>query len=313
VASRLSVAMKRATTCPICSKLRGLSEHLIELSEAASLLGNTSKFTSEHGIVTIRTETIGNWLSLAAQLEEVRVNTAKYADDSQFYCETIADAINTHSEHYTNQATNLTRFLFVCNALEESYRLIDHEYGALVSRSAMSKSAQKRSSSLRATQLIEDLLRRKLAAVMPLDFDHISQNFISLFESYVTNHPAELSGVESDASTKKSYSLHLIRNLRNHAAHGMFPLGPPEDFGGDPDFEKLQQLLQYACRVAGLYIQMIFRGFSPGFESYDYRALENANGIEFDKFLAGCSIDYIKNLHVQGPFAFHKGLYQAYP
>lgn len=303
--------MRRVATCPICSKLRGLSEHLIELSEAASLLGNTSKFTSEHGTVTIRTETIGKWLSLAAQLEEVTVNTAKYADDSQFYCETIADSIDTHSKHYTLLATNLTRFLFVCNALEESYRLVDHEYGALVSRSAMSNSAQKRSSSLRATQLIEDLFERKPAAVMPQDFDHISQNFIGLFQSYVANHPTELSGMESDSSTKKSYALHLVRNLRNHAAHGMFPLGPPEDFGGHPDSEELQQLLQYACRVAGLYIQMIFTGFSAGFESYDYLALENANGIEFENFLAGCSLEYIKNLHVQGPFAFHKGLYPS--
>lgn len=69
--------MKPATTCPICSKVRGLSEHLIELSDAALLLGNKSQFTNEHGKVLIRTETIGDWLRLAAQLDEVKISSIR--------------------------------------------------------------------------------------------------------------------------------------------------------------------------------------------------------------------------------------------
>lgn len=60
--------------CPICSEARALSEHLIELGLAANYLGNKSTYTSEHGTATIETETIGNWLQLAAQLENVEVN-----------------------------------------------------------------------------------------------------------------------------------------------------------------------------------------------------------------------------------------------
>jgi hypothetical protein len=252
---------------PNFSKVRGLSEHLIELSDTALLLDNKGQFTNEHGSVLIRTETIGDWLRLAAQLDEVKVNAWKFEDGSAAFCGTAADAIDSHSEHYTSQATNLTRFLFVCNGLEEAYRLIDGEYPSLVVRKSIKKSLQKRSSSLRAAQLIDDLLERESSLMEPKDFNHLTSNFISLFKSYIANHAAELSGMDAGAETRKSYALHLVRNLRNHAAHGMFPFGPPQDFGGFEDGEELQQLLRHACRISGLYIQIIFRGFSPGFES----------------------------------------------
>lgn len=281
----------------------------MELSEAASLLGNRAQYTNEHGTVIVRTETIGDWLRLASQLEEVKVNAWKFSDADAGFCGTAADAIDSHSEHYTSQATNLTRFLFVCNGLEEAYRLIDCEYPSFIARKPLGKSSQKRSSSLRAAQLIDDLLDRK-THLQPKNFDHLTSNFIDLFLRYVANHPAELSGMDPGVESKKSHALHLVRNLRNHTAHGLFPFGPPEDFGGFTDGEELQQLLRHACRISGLYIQIILRGFSPGFESHDYRALEGANGIEFERYLEGCTIEYIKDLHIQGEFAFHKGIYQ---
>ena len=82
--------------CPICSKTREVSEHLIEVGLAASFLGNTSTYESEHGTVTIRTETIGDWFKLAAQLEKVEVNTWKFeSSDAGYYCGTAADYIVT--------------------------------------------------------------------------------------------------------------------------------------------------------------------------------------------------------------------------
>ncbi len=47
-----------------------------------------------------------------------------------FYCGPVADNIDAHGEHYTIHATALTRFMFVCNGLEEAYRFIDHLYGS---------------------------------------------------------------------------------------------------------------------------------------------------------------------------------------
>jgi len=243
-------------------------------------------------------------------LEEVKINTWKFEDGSAAYCGTSADAIDSHSKHYTSQATNLTRFLFVSNGLEEAYRLIDCEYPSLVTRKAMKTSMQKRSSSLRASQLIDDLFEREGSLIEPKDFTHLTSVFIERFRTYVANHPAELSGMEDGVESKKSYALHLSRNLRNHAAHGIFPVGPPEEFGGFTDSAALEQLLRHACRISGLYIQIILRGFSAGFESYDYQALKSASGIEFERYLEGCTVECIKDLHIQGEFSFHKGLYQ---
>lgn len=91
--------------CSICSKTRMVSEHLIEAGLAATYLANTSTFESEHGTATIRTQTIGDWFKLAAQLEKVKVNTWKFeSSDAGFYCGTVADNIDAHSDHYTNCA-----------------------------------------------------------------------------------------------------------------------------------------------------------------------------------------------------------------
>lgn len=104
--------------CPICSETRGLAEHLIEVGLAADYLGNTSTYESEHGVAKIKTETIGGWLKLAAQLEKVEVNTWKFeSSGASLYCGTVADNIDAHAEHYTAHATALTRFMFVCNGL----------------------------------------------------------------------------------------------------------------------------------------------------------------------------------------------------
>ena len=72
---------------------------------AAQYLGNKSTYESEHGTVTIRTETIGDWLRLASQLKTVEIDAWRHeptAGDA-FYCEPVADNNDAHSEHYTNQ------------------------------------------------------------------------------------------------------------------------------------------------------------------------------------------------------------------
>ena len=150
-----------ANPCPICSKTRRVSEHLIEAALAASFLGNTSTYASEHGEATIRTETIGDWFKLAAQLEAVEVNTWKFeSSDAGFYCGTVADNIDAHSKHYTSHATALTRFVFVCNGLEEAFRFIDHLYYRLALAKGVVKKDLKRTSGMRAVALLDDLFER---------------------------------------------------------------------------------------------------------------------------------------------------------
>jgi hypothetical protein len=292
--------------CPICSETRGLAEHLIEVGLAADYLGNTSTYRSEHGVAKIKTETIGDWLRLAAQLQTVEVDTWKFESlDAGLYCGTVADNIDAHAAHYTIHATALTRFMFVCNGLEEAYRFIDHLYDPLSFR----KGQLKRTSSLRAVVLLDELFEREGTSAAPRDFEHHCGNFIGLFERYRVEHNASVSGIDPGAESRLTYALQLVRNLRNHVAHGTFPLGPPADYGGYEDSERLVLMLRHACRVSALYIQIILRWFSGGFESYDYDAILNAHGEEFDRFIEKCSLEYVKNLHTKTTFALHKDLY----
>ena len=68
-------------------------------------------------------------------------------------------------------------------------------------------------------------------------------------------------------------------------------------------------MLRHAWRVAALYTQIILRWFSPGFESYDYNAMRDAYGEEFDRFIEKCTLEYVLDLHLNGDFALHEGLY----
>lgn len=301
--------MKPQTTCNICSKVRRLSEHLTEIGLAATYLGNSSTFISEHGIATIRTETIGDWLRLASQLESVTVDAWKFNGEDSSYCSTIADNIDAHSQHYTAHATALTRFMFVCNGLEEAYRFIDHLYIPFADQIGIKEKRRKRMSSLRAIELVGHLFDTNGLAFHPQNFDHLCAVFNTLFIAYQTEHSAALSGIDPGAEQKMTYSLHLVRNLRNHVAHGTFPLGPPADYGGHEDSEELIQLLNHACRIAALYIQIIFIGYSPGFYSHDFHSIKNAPSKEYDRFIKKCTFEYIKNLHLKNSFALHRNMY----
>ncbi|ETV01961.1 TPA: hypothetical protein NJJ53_005034 [Pseudomonas aeruginosa] len=296
--------------CPICSETRALSEHLIELALAANYLGNKSTYTGDHGTATIRTETIGDWFQLAAQLESVKINTWKFESPyAALHCETWADNIDDHSKHYTKHATALTRFIFVCNALEEAYRFIDHLYSPMAATKGIAKRQLKNSSSLRAVTLVDELFEKIGTAALPLHFEHHCGNFIALFNRYKTEHSATVGGINAGAEKLPTYALQLVRNLRNHVAHGTFPLGPPEDYGGYEDSEELVLMLRHACRVAALYIQIILRWFSPGFESWDYHSIQDAQSKEFDRFLEKCTLEYVLDLHLKSDFALHQDPY----
>lgn len=295
--------------CSICSKTLRVSEHLIEVGLAASYLGNTSTYETEHGTATIRTKTIGDWFKLAAQLEKVEVNTWKFeSSEAGLYCGTAANNIDAHSEHYTNHATALTRFVFVCNGLEEAYRFVDHLYAPLAAAKGVAKKDLKRTSSMRAVALLDDLFERMGAQAAPQEFEHHCSNFISLFNRYKAEHNASLGGIEAGAEKLSTFALQLVRNLRNHVAHGTFPLGPPADYSGYEDSEELILMLRHACRVAALYTQIIFRWFSPGFEADDYISIQGW-GKEFDRFKERCTIEYVLNLHQQSDFAFYQDHY----
>jgi hypothetical protein len=300
---------QKLASCSICANVRGLREHLVELGRAAELLDNRSTYSSEHGAATITTVSIGKWLTLASGLERVYIDTWKYSGEAGLYCEPVANSLDEHSKHYSNHATALTLFMFVCNALEEAYRFIDHLYLPLAQVRKIPRDQLKRTASLRAGEILDDLFRRQGDDVLPPNFDHLTGNFISLFRSFEQAHKSSSGKVgKISPVVNKTYALDLIRKLRNYVAHGTFPIGPPVDYGGYADSELLLQLLKHGCRTAVIYMQIILYGYCSEFQSDDYRMMEGANGPEFELFIKNCNLNYVKNLHLRSEFSLHNCL-----
>jgi hypothetical protein len=130
-------------------------------------------------------------------------------------------------------------------------------------------------------------------------------NYKKIFARYKSERKAELCGMQFADEMRPAYALHLIRNLRNHVAHGIFPIIPNPDYmwGKGGDAENLLQLLNHSCRLGAIYIQMLIKRFNEGFIGYHYLTAVNAHGPEFEYFIGHCNADYIGKLHVRGDFS----------
>lgn len=293
---------KSKKECKFCSKLRPLSKHLYELAEYCTYLDNTVIFKNQDPNTKVRSVVIGDWLKLSSQLEKVKINTWKFADDSALYCRPIADQHDSDSEHFSRYSTVLTKFLFVCNSLEETYRFVAANYDELPEIIKLSADKRLRTPSMKASYLVD----RMKEAELPTDHDHFIGTFVSRFKPYKEKYSPEMSGMDRVKQTDLSYGLHLVRNLRNHVAHGVFPLvDNPEYYMGEEGLiEYLAQLLLHACRVSGIYIQMLISKYNSGFQSQEYQSVEGADDDESEYFLRNCTVDYGLKLHMLGEFSF---------
>ncbi len=292
--------MKYKTDCPCCNTLRPLSSHLHELALVCDYLSNTAPYSDSDSERVVRTETIGDWLKLASQLEEVKVDTWRFEQDP-LYCGNVADKISSDSAHFTIYSTALTRFIFVTSALEETYRFVDHHYPPFADAKKLPEKSRPRSSSIKAAALVDSLPQ----SAWPSNLDHSAMNYKVIFDRYLEDHQKELSGMQYADEGGPAYALHLVRNLRNHVAHGVFPLLPNPDYayGVDIDREDLVQLLNQSCRMSAMYVQMLIRKYNTGFASDEYLYCIDEDGPEFEYFLTHCTVDYINNLHVQQEFS----------
>lgn len=286
--------------CAYCGELRPLSLHLHELGLACEYLGNTVVYVDGESKRDVRSTTVADWLKLASQLEVVKVDAWKFEHDS-FCCGTVAHRVSSDSEHYSIYATALTRFIFVTSALEETYRFVDGHFKAFADANAIPEKSRPRSCSIKAALLVDAIPEKK----WPMHLAHLVQNFRSLFERYRLTQNGELSGMQFTDVRKPSYAMHLVRNLRNHVAHGVFPLIPNPDYtwGDEIDHRALLQLLKHACRLSALYIQMLMERFNTGFLSSGYKYCEGDTDPEFEYFIANCNADYILRLHLRGSFS----------
>ena len=111
------------------------------MAEFCMYLDNTATFNDRDGCHQVHTVVIGNWLRLASQLAKVEINSWKYIKDYEYLCTPATDYNDSNSRHFTEYTTALTRFIFVCNALEETYRFVFHNYDHQIRDNANQKKA----------------------------------------------------------------------------------------------------------------------------------------------------------------------------
>lgn len=292
--------MKLKIDCPYCSRMRTPDMHLHELGLACEYLDNTAQYKGSENQRIVRTKTIGEWLKLAGQLEEVKVDSWRFEKDSGF-CEVLADRVSSDSKHFTLYSTALTRFLFVMNALEETYRFVEHYYPDVASSEDIPERMRPKSVAIRAAYLVDRLTVNSL----PIHLVHRAEQYQRLFSEYLSNYKLELSGMQYALEAMPGFCLHLIRNLRNHVAHGIFPLVPNPDYTWGSDFnrDELIVLLGHSCRLAALYVQALLANYNQGFKSEEYLQCNGASGPEFEYFLQNCTPTYLRNLHMQQAFS----------
>jgi hypothetical protein len=292
--------------CKKCSQFRSISNHLFELGLCCELLDNEINYLDDvdgEQSRIIKSSVIGQWLKLAGQLNKVEVDTWQYSDGSEYYCETIAYMQDSNSKHWTDYSTALTRFMFVTNALEETYRFVAEKYNIHAEKLKITKANRFRKPSMKAAFLIDTIPKR----YFPKHFLHKSNNYKSLFKTYQKFFGAQLTGLNKISGEATSYPLHLIRNLRNHIAHGIFPIvDDPEYFGDQDEAITIVHLLGQSARLAALYIQMLMRMSNQTFNSIDYHQIIDSDDRGYQTFIAMCNMNYVISLHLDSKFTLNQ-------
>ncbi len=296
--------------CASCVGLRPIELHLHELSKFCDMLANERILAEPDAATDAKSSTggIGKWLLVASQVAEVVMDTAQF-EEAHFYCEPVLDLQQSDAAHRGKLATRLTRFVFFCNALEEAYRFCEGTYDALrLKKSSLaSKGKPLKSASLKAGALLREHAA-KLA--LPADFSHLVQNLDRLAAVYEHGLSVKLGRVVSDP-THIAYGLDIVRALRNHVAHGIFPIVDNPEYSMNMTKE-LQyvvfNLLGQAVRVGALCIQLLLAVDSDGFRSQLYDELCDDPGTG-DYFTGRCTDQYLLSLHREQPFGLHESSY----
>ncbi len=201
--------VSKDSRCSVCDTLRPLSDHLYEMALFCTYLENSTTYSDTDETREVHTLVIGNWLRLASLLETVEINAWKYAGDDGLWCSTAADRYNIDSKLFTKYSTALTRFIYICYALEETYRFVSPNYIYLVTKSDQKQSKKIRSCSIQAAFLIDKLNSKEF----PDHFEHIIDNLILYFDKYYQYHKPAITGLNGATRNHPSYGLHCSGQL----------------------------------------------------------------------------------------------------
>ncbi|WP_124936396.1 hypothetical protein [Vibrio viridaestus] len=304
--------------CPICSLFRELPLHLHELAIYCELLNDEKSVYKLNGkevenCGTAKTTSISKWLRLASQLVSVEMDTFSY-EVAHNYCEPVADELSSNAKHDSSLATQITRFMFISNALEEAYRLTSHlyekEYSNLLSSSKKPK--RQRNYSAQSAWLLDE---KFTSLDFPEHYFHKVDGLIDISKYYKDIFKVSF---DMDLTDKKTASrgFSAVRIIRNHIAHAVFPIVENPEYTwefDDPRNKKLiLTLLLRASRLAAMNIQVIlgfsFKEFKS--ERYGYFSEDPDTGEEFQEaFKRG---EYLNHLHIDQDFGLNESSHWAW-
>ena len=304
--------------CPICGLFRELPLHLHELAIYCELL-NDEKFVYRffdkkvEKVSTAKTTSVAKWLRLASQLESVQMNTFRY-EEAHIYCDPVADELSSNAKHDSSIATQITRFMFIANALEEAYRLTsdlyEKEYSSLLSSGK--KPGRKKNYSAQSAWLLDEIFT---SLDIPENYFHKVDGLIDISNDYKDIFKVDFKMDLTDRETA-SRGFSAVRIIRNHIAHAVFPIVENPEFTWEFDDPKNKKiiltLLLRASRLAAMNIQVIlgfsFKEFKS--DSYGYFSEDPDTGEEFkEAFNCGA---YLNHLHIDQGFGLNESSHWAW-
>ena len=281
---------KSNSNCELCESLRGLNQHLYEVGKIGELLSNSLQYEEEDGARVIDTFDISQWLTLSSQLESVDINMWKFAGSDGTWCRPAAEMYDSDSKHYSLYCTSLTKFIYTYNVLEELFKYL-HPYTKNVKQ--LSKV---RSHSIRAAML----LGNEKNLVTPSHSQHFFNSFTNTFKVYNNRFNKSVTFKIEDDSV--SYALDNLRVLRNHIAHGTFPIASNPDYSSSSnEMQLLCVLLAKATRCIGLYIQIIYLNYNQGFRNIGGLFVDTIEPNNVEKFL----LSHLTSLHLETDFGLN--------
>lgn len=297
--------------CQSCRGLRSLELHLHELSLFCNLFDNTRSTviggSSLNDSKLATTNGVSKWVLLASQIDQVIMDASRF-EVAQLYCEPVWEAQKSDAEHQGSLATRITRFLYLANALEELYRFCSPTYSQIYSALTPNKRPSKRLQS-GALKLCKILQERFQQCSPPEDFFHLVKNFSKLIDLYEDYFQRKLERTILD-SDDVAYGLDLVRCLRNHIAHGIFPIveNPEYSMSTDAQNRAIKNLLNQATRVGAIYIQLALSIDNDGLKSEIYDQLSS----DLDTgpyFVENCTFHYLLSLHRKQEFGLSEESY----
>lgn len=297
--------------CKKCKEFRELPLHLHELYMFCELLENehtvykySQKCLRNEG--SAHTISIAKWLSLASQIMSIEMNPFRY-EEAHLWCEPVAEKLDSDANHHTAIITPLTQFIYISNALEETYRFMSSLYEIHYERIKIDvpKLERKRDYSAQASWLLDEVFSKN---EMPTHYNHKVDNFLSLVKRYQSNFNVTFD-VELKNDGKVSYGLSLVRNIRNQIAHAIFPIiENPEytfEFSNSQTKRLILNLLGHASRVATMNIQILLSISNDGFKSVGYSYLFDDSDYG-DRLESLFTLDYLNTLHIQQEFGLNE-------